>query len=74
MHAHADEVNDKNKQEMFMLKGHFLSAFSTSYLGLASLMVAGRGGLVIGAGGGSLVGNVPRLASAEGAIGTKCVL
>lgn len=48
-----------------------ISVFFTSYLGLASLMLAGRGGLTLGVGGGSLVGNVARLASTEGAVGTR---
>ncbi len=40
-----------------------------SYLGLASLRFAGRGGLTLGVGGGSLVGNVARLASTAETIG-----
>lgn len=34
-------------------------------------MFAGRGGLTLGVGGGSLVGNVARLASTEGATETR---
>lgn len=48
-----------------------VSVFFPSYLGLASLMLAGRGGLTLGVGGGSLVGNVARLPSTEGAVETR---
>lgn len=42
--------------------------FFITYLALASLRFAGRGGLTLGVGGGTLTGNVGCLASSEGAV------
>lgn len=44
------------------------SLFFITYLALASLRFAGRGGLMLGVGGGTLTGNVACLASTEGAV------
>lgn len=80
MRTLADVVNCKNNLEMGVNRCNFtvkqtsspLLVFFISYLGLGSLRLAGRGGLTLGVGGGSLAGNVARLASIEGPIDKKC--